>query len=547
MSPISSSEITRSPVVELDGHSLTLEQLRKLARGEAQAQLSTEAIKQVKRSRTVVDEAVKSGLAIYGISTGFGKFKDVFIQPEDRKQLQTNLLLSHAAGVGPSFDRETCRAMMALRANALAKGYSGVRLELLELLIKCLNAGITPVVPEQGSLGASGDLAPLSHLALLLIGRGTAEFDGRIMPGAEALERAGLQAIELEAKEGLALTNGTQLMSALGGQLVLRTEYLTKLADIIGAMSLEAQLGSVRAFSHKIQDVRPHPGQLASAENLRKLLHGSEIMESHKDCPLVQDAYSLRCMPQVHGATRQAARHAREVFEIEVNSATDNPLVFEDEILSGGNFHGQPLAIVLDYLAIAIAELANISERRTERLVNPALSNGLPAFLTMYGGTDSGFMIAQYTAAALVSENKVLAHPASVDSIPTSANQEDHVSMGATSGRKARMILNNCVNVLAIELLCAAQGLDFRMYSDPKSLNKGAPHRTDDSPNAVKPDLEPSLNPGPGILAAYKAIRKTIPFLDRDRELHLDIAAAAELVLNGAIVEAVEAEIGQLN
>jgi histidine ammonia-lyase len=534
MSVIISNELARSPVVELDGNSLRLEDLASLARGQAQAQLSQSAAEQVLKSRAVVDKALHSGEAIYGITTGFGKFKDVFIQPEDRKQLQTNLLLSHAAGVGPSFDREITRAMMALRANALAKGYSGVRKELLELLIACLNSGVHPVVPEQGSLGASGDLAPLSHLALVLIGRGKAEYKGEIMEGSEALQRAGLSAMQLEAKEGLALTNGTQSMTAMGAQLVLRSEYLVKLADIIGAMSLEAQLGSARPFSQKIHDLRAHPGQSASAENLRKLLTNSQIIESHKDCPLVQDAYSLRCMPQVHGASRQAVTHARQIFEIEVNSATDNPLVFEDEILSGGNFHGQPLALALDYLGIAIAELANISERRTERLVNPALSNGLPAFLTQYGGTDSGFMIAQYTAAALVSENKVLAHPASVDSIPTSANQEDHVSMGATAGRKARAIFENSATVLAIELLCAAQGLDFRMFDDPTAASEVKNPKAD-------------LLPGPGIAAAYKVIRSEIPFLDRDREMYVDLEKAKALVMSGAIVSAVESAIGPLN
>ena len=519
----------------IDGNTLSLEGLGLLARNEATAELTEEAVEQIERSRAVVDAALSSGEAIYGISTGFGKFKDIFIKPEDRKRLQTNLVLSHAAGVGPAFEAEISRSMIALRANALAKGYSGVRLELIQLLLDCLNRGVHPLIPEQGSLGASGDLAPLSHLALVLIGRGKAEYKGKVLDGKAALEAAGLKPLELEAKEGLALTNGTQLMTAIGVQLVLEGDYLAKLADIIGAMSLEAQLGSPRAFSEKIQKLRPHQGQIASASNLRRLLADSEIVESHKDCPMVQDAYSLRCMPQVHGATRQALRHAREVFEIEINSSTDNPLVFSDEILSGGNFHGQPLAIVLDYLAIAIAELANISERRTERLVNPFLSNGLPAFLTSNGGTESGFMIAQYTAASLVSENKVLAHPASVDSIPTSANQEDHVSMGATAGRKARMILNNCVNVLAIELLCAAQGLDFRM-----SPNLPGAHR-----HGAEGELE--LSPGPAILAAHKALREHVPFLDQDRELHLDIKVAADLIRSRKILYAVEAAIGKLD
>lgn len=519
--------------VTIDGNSLSLEGLQRLARKEASAELSEEAVDQIVRSRKVVDAALSSQKAVYGISTGFGKFKDVFIKPEDRKRLQTNLVLSHAAGVGPIFETEISRSLLALRANALAKGFSGVRKELVDLLLNCLNKGIHPLIPEQGSLGASGDLAPLSHLALVLIGKGQAEYGGEVMSGLAALQAAGLSPIELEAKEGLALTNGTQLMSAMGVQIILEAEYLAKLADIIGAMSLEAQLGSPSAFSEKIQQVRPHKGQIQSASNLRRLLADSEIVESHKDCGMVQDAYSLRCMPQVHGATRQAIKHAREVFEIEINSSTDNPLVFSDDIISGGNFHGQPLAIVLDYLGIAIAELANISERRTERLVNPFLSNGLPAFLTTNGGTESGFMIAQYTAASLVSENKVLAHPASVDSIPTSANQEDHVSMGACAGRKGRMILNNCRNVLAIELLCAAQGLDYRMSSDLP----GHKHEIE----------KPELSPSPAILAAHKVVREHIPFLDQDREMYVDISAAIELVQSKKLLQAVEDAIGPLD
>lgn len=535
MSSGQTEKLSRSAVVAIDGNTLSIEDLQLLSRGKARAELTPAAIEQIKGSRKRVEEAILSEKAIYGISTGFGKFKDIFIKPEDRKRLQTNLVLSHAAGVGPAVEREICRSVIALRANALAKGFSGVRLELVELLLNCLNAGIHPVIPEQGSLGASGDLAPLSHLSLTLIGRGKVEYKGELIDSTEALKRAGLKPLELEAKEGLALTNGTQLMSAVGAYIVDWLTYLVKLADIIGAISLEAQLGSPKAFSEKIQNARPHKGQAASASNLRRLLANSEIVESHKDCPMVQDAYSLRCMPQVHGASRQALVHAREVFEIEINSATDNPLVFEDEILSGGNFHGQPLAMVLDYLGIALAELANISERRTERLVNPSLSNGLPAFLTSNGGTESGFMIAQYTAAALVSENKVLAHPASVDSIPTSANQEDHVSMGATAARKAKMILNNCINVLAIEMLCAAQGLDFRM-----SPNLPGAHR-----HGAEAELD--LAPGPGVLAAHKAIRDHVPFLDEDREMYLEIEAAAELVRSRKILLAVEQEIGPLD
>jgi histidine ammonia-lyase len=519
-----------SPLL-IDGNNLSLQDVEEVARGKRSVGLSAGAESQLAKSRAIIDQVVASGQAIYGVTTGFGKFKDITIKPDDSRTLQANLLLSHAAGVGPCFSKEIVRAALLLRANALAKGYSGIRSEVVHLLLECLNKGVHPLVPEQGSLGASGDLAPLAHLALALIGEGKAEYKGEIMTGRQALASAGLKPISLEAKEGLALLNGTQIMSSLGVVIVVEAERLCKLADIIGAMSLEAQLGSARPFTESIHRVRPHKGQIDSARNLRELLKDSAIVQSHVNCPMVQDAYSLRCMPQVHGATRQAVAHAREVFEIEINSATDNPLIFEDEILNSGNFHGQPLAIVLDYLAVAVAELANISERRLERLVNPTLSNGLPAFLTKYGGLNSGYMIAQYTAAALVSENKCLAHPASVDSIPTSANQEDHVSMGATAGRKAFAILKNVQKVLAIELLCAAQGLDFRMY-DADVRERGCEHA--------------QLLPGPGVQAAYEAVRKHVPFLEYDRELHLDIDKAEELISGGQVLNAVETAIGPL-
>lgn len=518
--------------VEIDGNNLQLSEIEEVAINGAKVALSAAAVEQIKSSRNVVEAALRSGEAIYGITTGFGKFKDVFIAPEDSRVLQRNLILSHAAGVGPIFETPVSRAALLLRANALAKGFSGVRLQLVELLLDCLNKGVHPHIPEQGSLGASGDLAPLAHLALVLIGEGKAEYHGETLSGSAALERAGLKPLTLEAKEGLALTNGTQIMQSMGCLLLLEAERLAKMADIIGALSLEALLGTNRAFSEKIHRIRPHVGQMQSAANLTRLLSESSIITSHVDCPMVQDAYSLRCMPQVHGASRQAFRHAREVFEIEMNSATDNPLVFEDEILSGGNFHGQPLALVLDYVGMALAELANISERRAERLVNPALSNGLPAFLTTNGGLESGFMIAQYTAAALVSENKVLAHPASVDSIPTSANQEDHVSMGATAGRKARMILNNTRKVLAIELLLATQGIEYRICPDLLS-------------GTDLPQKE-LLMPGPGIYAAYKLVRDNIPRLSADRELSSDIARAEMLISSGVLLAEVERHLGQL-
>lgn len=519
--------------MEIDGHNLLLSELEAVVRRGAEVVLSPGAVEQITASRAVVDEALNSGKAIYGITTGFGKFKEIFIPPEDSRVLQRNLILSHAAGVGPTFEYEVSRAALLLRANALAKGFSGVRLQLVQLLLDCLNAKVHPLIPEQGSLGASGDLAPLAHLALVLIGEGTAEYKGELLPGREALKRAGLEPLVLEAKEGLALTNGTQIMQSMGCLLLLEAENLSKAADIIGALTTEALLGTNRAFLEKIHRIRPHAGQMQSATNLNRLLADSAIMVSHRDCPMVQDAYSIRCMPQVHGASRQAFHHAREVFEIEMNSATDNPLVFSDEILSGGNFHGQPLALALDYVSIALAELANISERRTERLVNPSLSNGLPAFLTTNGGLESGFMIAQYTAAALVSENKVLAHPASVDSIPTSANQEDHVSMGATAGRKARMILKNTRKVLAIEMLCATQGIEYRICPD---LLSGTEFPQDEL-----------LLPGPGIYAAFKLVRKHIARMTGDRELHLDMNRAEKILESNELVQVVEQAVGRLS
>ncbi len=520
---------TTNDTLLIDGNNVSLEQLEQVARHNRPVALSAAAQLQISNSRAIIERVLDENRIVYGVTTGFGKFKDIYIAPAETIKLQRNFLLSHAAGVGPAFDRETVRAITLLRANALAKGYSGIRQEVVQLLLEFLNRGIHPVIPEQGSVGASGDLAPLAHLSLVLIGEGEAEVDGKILPGHQALSSRNLTPVTLQAKEGLALTNGTQVMSAIGSLVVLQAERLAKLADIVGAMSLEAQLGSERAFSELVHNVRPHPGQIASAKNLRSILRDSAVVLSHIDCPLVQDAYSLRCMPQVHGASRQAFAHARSVLEIEVNSATDNPLVFESEVISGGNFHGQPLALVMDYVGTAIAELANISERRTERLVNPALSNGLPAFLTENGGLNSGYMIAQYTAAALVSENKVLAHPASVDSIPTSANQEDHVSMGTIACRKARSILANAQKVLAIELLCAAQALDLRTGF----------HLTGEA--APEP-----LHPGVGVRAAHRAVREAIKHLDEDRELHRDIALAERLITSNSLIQAVENVIGEL-
>lgn len=536
---------TASPKIALDGYNLTIEEVETIANKQGKVELSAAALEQIQKSREVVEGYLQRGDVVYGITTGFGKFKDIYIAPEQTEQLQRNFLFSHACGMGELFDSNTVRAITLLRANALAKGFSGIRPEVVNLLVELLNHEIHPIIPQQGSVGASGDLAPLSHLALVLIAEGSAEYKGKVLSGKEALEAAGLRPVVLKAKEGLALTNGTQVMSALGCLVVSEADRLAKMADIIGAMSLEAQLGSQKAFLAPVHDVRPHPGQKASASNLLKLLAESELMESHKDCPMVQDAYSLRCMPQVHGASRQAFKHAREVLAIEINSATDNPLVFPDQVISGGNFHGQPLALVLDYVGIALAELANISERRTERLVNPALSNGLPAFLTRNGGLNSGYMIAQYTAAAIVSENKVLAHPASVDSIPTSANQEDHVSMGTISARKARTIMHNLRRVLAIELLCAAQGLDMRCgvidsVPDIGHVSKGSGKFTPGS------DTEHGMKAGLGVEAAYRFVRNHIPFLEEDREMHLDMARAEEIIASGELLTVVENAIGPL-
>jgi histidine ammonia-lyase len=411
------------------------------------------------------------------------------------------------------------RAVMTLRVKDFARGHSGIRLETARQLLDLLNRGVVPVIPEKGSVGASGDLAPLAHLALVLLGKGAAFYNGRKMSGEEALKESGLAPIRLEAAEGLALVNGTQVMTAIGALCVHDARHLSSLTDIAASMTLEVLMGSRTEFNPKIHQARPHPGQIAAAANMERITRGSEIISSHSDCSRVQDAYTLRCSPQVHGATKDAIAYCRRVVDTELNASTGNPLIFaeSEEFLLGGNFHGQPVALAMDFLGIAVAELANISERRIERLVNPMLS-GLPAFLVSDGGLNSGFMIAQYTAAALVSENKVLAHPASVDSIPTSANKEDHVSMGTIAARKAREIVANTENVIGIELLCAAQALD----------------------------LFTNLKPGEGTLAAYHAIRRVIPHLDTDRFLAPDIEAMRELMRSGAILAAVEARVGEL-
>jgi histidine ammonia-lyase len=498
--------------VEIDGESLSLEDVERVALDPStRVGIPATAIERIRRSRAVVEAAVESGRVVYGVTTGFGRLSDIAVPHDQLERLQLNLIRSHACGVGAPLPREEVRAITLLRANVLARGFSGVRPEVVRLLVELLDRGVHPVIPEQGSVGASGDLAPLSHLALVLVGEGEAEVGGEVLPGGEALRRVGLEPLVLRAKEGLALNNGTQVMTGIGTLALLAAERLVEAAEVAGAMSLEGLRGTPDAFHPALQRARPHPGQAASAERLRALLAGSEIRESHRhDDPRVQDAYALRCMPQVHGAARNAFGYIRSVLETEANSATDNPLIFPDEegglVVSGGNFHGQPVAQVLDLLAIALTDLASMSERRTERLVNPDLSD-LPAFLTRDPGVNSGMMLAQITAAALVSESKVLCHPASVDSIPTGASKEDHVSMGTSAARKARQVLRNSEAVVGIELMCAAQALEF---------------------------LRP-LRPGVGVDRAYRLVRERIAPLEEDRVLAPDIAVATELVRSGAL------------
>jgi histidine ammonia-lyase len=501
----------------IDG--MTLEDLIAIARRGACVRLKQESEERIRKARELVEKWVHEGRIIYGITTGFGALSNVIISREDTRTLQENILKSHAAGVGNPLDEETVRAVMALRIKDMARGHSGIKLETVRRIVELLNRGILPVVPEKGSVGASGDLAPMAHLALVLIGFGEAWFEGKRMSGAEALMRCGLEPLRLESAEGLALVNGTQVSNAIGGLAVYDASKLSKLADIAAAMSLEVLMGSRTEFDPRIQRVRPHPGQAAVADNMRRMTQNSEIISSHKDCSRVQDAYTLRCSPQVHGASKDAIAYALQVIVTEINSSTNNPLIFadEEEFLLGGNFHGQPIALALDFLGMAVSELAAISERRVERLVNPQLS-GLPAFLVSNGGLNSGFMIVQYTAASLVSENKVLSHPAVVDSIPTSANKEDHVPMSTHAARKCREIVRNTEHVVAIELLCAAQAMD----------------------------LFTNLRPGEGTLAAYRAIRNAVDHLDRDRILSRDMETMVSLMRSGKILEETERAVGKL-
>lgn len=501
----------------IDGQSLTFEQVVDVAYGkpgEPNVVLSEGARSAVERCAGAVQMLLDRGDVAYGITTGFGAFKDKIISREEVETLQRNIVISHAVGVGKAFDTPTVRAIMLIRANTLARGFSGIRLETLELILEFLNRGIHPVIPEKGSLGASGDLAPLAHFACVLIGEGDAEYRGGIFPGADALRGAGLSPITLAAKEGLALTNGTTVMTAVGILETARAAKLAELADISGCLSLEALHGTVSAFDGRIHSLRPHPRQIECAENLRNILAESEFVREF-DPTNVQDAYTLRCMPQVHGACRDAVLYAEWLLKLELNAVTDNPLIFMDdgdkiEVISGGNFHGEPLALAFDYLSIALSELGNISERRIMRLTDEASNaHTLPPFLTEHGGTNSGFMIVQYTAAALCTENKILAHPASVDTIPSSANVEDHVSMGATAALKLRQVAENLENILSIELLCAAQGVDFRLKL-----------------------LGPDKKLGLGTRSIYSTIRRAIPFIETDVYMKPHLDAAVDIVRN---------------
>jgi len=505
--------------VVLDGKHLTLEDVLEVAEGRAELRIAPSVSGKVKRSRDFIEKALAQGEKIYGVTTGFGLLSDQVIDQSQIEDLQRNLIRSHSVGVGPFFDQVTTRAIMLLRANVIAMGYSGVRMEVLKRLVDMVNKEVHPLVPEQGSVGASGDLAPLAHLASVLMGEGEAIFYGKVMPGKKAMEKAGIPLLTLKAKEGLALVNGTQVMTAVGVLALLRAERLCKIADIVGACTLDALKGTLSAFDPDIQRVRPFPGQKAVSENFRKLGQKSEIAESHKFCSKIQDAYSLRCIPQVHGAVRDALAYVRRTLEIEVNSATDNPLIFAEKgkILNCGNFHGEPVAFALDLLGIAVAELGGISERRIEKLINPALS-GLPPFLTSEGGLHSGLMMVQVSAAALASENKILAHPASVDSIPTSADKEDHVSMGTIAARKARDIVNNVEQILAMELLCATQGLEFLL----------------------------PLRPGIGIKTAYETIRRKVPAIKGDRRFSEDIQQIDLMIKSGELLRRVEKSVRKL-
>ena len=507
-----------SPLVHIDGTNLTIPLVKTISAAGATVKLDDSVRPLIQAGRELVESTVKAGKQIYGVTTGFGRLKSVMIDPKDAVALQRNLVLSHCTGVGEPLPIDATRASVLLRAHSLARGYSGVRVAVIDLLLEMLNRRLTPVIPSKGSVGASGDLAPLAHMALVLIGDGEAYFEGKRMPGGEALKAAGLKPIVLSYKEGLALINGTQIMTGIGALTAYRADLACKAADIAGAMSLEAFLGTDAAFDERLNALRPHPGQARVAANMRHLLRGSGVLASHADCDRVQDPYSFRCIPVVHGAVRDALHAVENTLVIEMNSVTDNPIVIPEDgsFLTGGNFHGEPVALAMDYLSMALTELGSIAERRIYKLLE-GLEN-LPPFLSEGHGLHSGYMLAQYTAAALVSENKTLSYPASVDSIPTSAGQEDHVSMGTISARQCEQVVGNLENVIAIELCEAAQALDFR-----------AP-----------------LKYARGTAVAHKLVRERVPHLREDRNLSLDIAAVRELVASGELVRAVEAEIGTL-
>ncbi|MBN2287242.1 MAG: histidine ammonia-lyase [Tissierellales bacterium] len=505
-------------IIYIDGDSLTLEQIVQVSRKGTQIQLAEDAKHKINQSRTLVEKFLSEGRAIYGINTGFGKFSDVSISADQIEELQHNLIVADAVGVGSPFDTEIIRAMILLRINALAKGFSGIRLVVVQTLIDMLNKGVHPQVREKGSVGSSGDLCPLAHMVLPMLGLGEAEYQGEILEGKEAMQKAGIATVVLKAKEGLALINGTCAMTAVGSLAIYDAVMISKTADVIAMLTIEALEGITDAFDARIQLVRPHKGQIEVAKNLLKLCQNSQLTTRQGE-KRMQDAYSLRCTPQIHGASRLALDYVKGVIETEINAATDNPLIFTEgeEAYSGGNFHGQPVAIAMDTLGIAMAEYANVSERRIERLVNPTLSE-MPAFLVKEGGLNCGFMVPQYAAASLVSENKVLAHPASVDSIPTSANQEDHVSMGTIAARKARTIISHTCSVLGIEWLCGTQAVDFK---NPELLGLGSSE-------------------------AYRQLRQRVTFMESDRVIYKDMDVAYDLIASGKLIEAVETITGTL-
>lgn len=508
--------------IVLDGKSLTIDQVVQIARHHERVEISEEAKSNLIKARDFVDQAVQNGEVIYGITTGFGNFKNVTIDAAQTAKLQENLMTSHAIGVGDPLSEECVRASIVVRINSLLHGFSGVRPVAIDRLVELLNKDVYPFVPEKGSVGSSGDLCPLSHIMLVILGLGEVLVKGQRRPSSERLKEKGIEPIELTSKEGLALNNGTAVQTGIGVLAVYDAQHLAKLADVTLSMSLDVMMGTNRAFDRRVHELRPHQGQLDVSDNVRALSADSEIMNSHEGCDRVQDCYSLRCAGQVHGACRDGIYHAERVLTTEINSVTDNPLVFPDanEVISCGNFHGEPVALVMDYLSTCAAELGNISERRTAKMLDMANSEGLPAFLIdpEKAGLNNGFMIAQYTAAALVSENKVLAHPASVDSIPTSANQEDHVSMGTIAARQAREIIANTQQVIGIEAMCAAQGYDFR-----------AP-----------------LKGGQGAHKAYELIRAEVPALDKDRVLYPDLEKTTHVILNDNFLSELEKVVGKL-